>query len=132
MNRSAIGRAEQTGGDGHGQHRLMQPVTEHEGQHHADRGGAPVELSGHGIIRLCTRTSRLRCLTGGGNGRRARVVEKFEKSIVKPGKIGTSGPTETDGSGPQRPRQASSMDIGREGAICEYIEIMQMPPGSSE
>jgi hypothetical protein len=24
------------------------------------------------------------------------------------------------------------MSIGREGAICEYIEIMQIPPGSSD
>ena len=30
----------------------LQPVAEHEGQHHADRGGALVELSGHGVIRL--------------------------------------------------------------------------------
>src|SRR6185437_9747224 len=57
---------------------------------------------------------------------------KFRKSMVKSGKVGRSGPTEADGGGPQRPKQASSMDIGREGAICEYIEIMQMPPGSSE
>jgi hypothetical protein len=43
-------------------------------------------------------------------------------------KIGTSGPIDADGDGPQKLRQASSMGIGREGAVCEYIEIMQIPP----
>jgi hypothetical protein len=38
--------------------------------------------------------------------------------------IGTSGPIDADGNGLQRARQASSMSIGREGAICEQIEIM--------
>ncbi len=38
--------------------------------------------------------------------------------------IGTSGPIDADGNGPQRARQASSMGIGRESAICERIEIM--------
>jgi len=33
--------------------------------------------------------------------------------------IGTSGPIDADGSGPQRARRASSLSIGREGAICE-------------
>jgi len=38
--------------------------------------------------------------------------------------IGTSGPIDADGNGPQRARQASSMSIGREGVRCEEIEIM--------
>ncbi len=42
--------------------------------------------------------------------------------------IGTSGPIDAEGGGPQRARQASGMSFGREGAICEYIEIMQIPP----
>jgi hypothetical protein len=47
-------------------------------------------------------------------------------------KIGTSGPIDADGNGPQRARQASSIGFGREGAICEYNEIMQILPGSSD
>jgi hypothetical protein len=35
-------------------------------------------------------------------------------------------PIDADGGGPQRATQASSMRIGREGAICEVIEIMQI------
>jgi hypothetical protein len=35
-------------------------VAEHEGQHHTNSGGAPVDLSGHGIIRLRSRADRLR------------------------------------------------------------------------
>jgi hypothetical protein len=46
--------------------------------------------------------------------------------------IGTSGPIDADGGGPQRARWTSSMSIGRQGAICEYIEIMQILPGSSD
>ena len=42
---------------------------------------------------------------------------------------GTSGPIDADGNGPQRARQASSsMGIGREGAICEEIDIMCKSP----
>jgi hypothetical protein len=53
--------------------------------------------------------------------------ERRGKMSVTTGKlsmIGTSGPIDADGKGPQRARQASSMGIGREGAICEEIEIM--------
>jgi hypothetical protein len=46
--------------------------------------------------------------------------------------IGTSGPIDADGGSPQRARRASSIGFGREGAICEYIEIMQILPGSSD
>src|SRR5258705_10020862 len=42
--------------------------------------------------------------------------------------IGTSGPIDAGGNGPQRAKQASRMSFGREGVICEYIEIMQIPP----
>src|SRR3981189_1850323 len=54
--------------------------------------------------------------------------------LVPTGKkeIGTSGPIDADGNGPQRARQASDMGSGREGAICEYDEIMQILPGSSD
>src|ERR1700730_10527721 len=54
--------------------------------------------------------------------------------LVPTGKkeIGTSGPIDADGNGPQRARQASSIGFGREGAICENDEIMQILPGSSD
>jgi hypothetical protein len=52
-------------------------------------------------------------------------------AIVKPAMTGTSGPINADG-GPQRAGQASSTDIEREDAICEFTKIMQMPPGSSD
>jgi len=35
-----------------GADRLLQPVAEHEGQHHADGGGAVVARGGHGVIRM--------------------------------------------------------------------------------
>jgi hypothetical protein len=31
-----------------------------------------------------------------------------------------------------RPEMASSMSVGREGAICEYDEIMHISPGSND
>jgi hypothetical protein len=43
-----------------------------------------------------------------------------------------SGPIDADGGGPQRVTGASCMSFGREDAICEYIEIMQILPGSSD
>jgi hypothetical protein len=46
--------------------------------------------------------------------------------------IGRSGPIDAGGDGPQRAKQASSMGFGREDAICEYDEIMQILPGSSD
>ena len=51
------GRAEQAAGDDGGADRLVQPVAEHEGQHPANRGGALVDVSGHGVIRLRSRAS---------------------------------------------------------------------------
>ena len=42
-----------------------------------------------------------------------------------------SGPIDAGGIGPQRAARASKNSFGREGAICEYIEIMQILPGSS-
>jgi hypothetical protein len=41
---------------------------------------------------------------------------------------GTSGPIDAGEGDPQRARRASSMGIGREDAICGYIEIMQISP----
>ena len=76
MNRSADGRAEQAAGDDRGAGRLIEPVAEHERQHHADRGGALVDLSGHGVIRLRSRACRLRWLTRDGTKPNASVVEK--------------------------------------------------------
>jgi hypothetical protein len=40
--------------------------------------------------------------------------------------------TALKGPDPQRARQASSRGIGRGRAICEYDEIMQILPGSSD
>src|SRR6266581_1863560 len=53
--------------------------------------------------------------------------------LVPTGKkvIGTSGPIDAGGNGPQRATRASDTGFGREDAICEYIEIMQILPGSS-
>jgi hypothetical protein len=63
-------------------------------------------------------------------GPNASVVEA--KLSGKLGVIGTSGPINADGGGPQRARQAPSIGFGRGGAICEYDEIMQILPGSSD
>jgi hypothetical protein len=46
--------------------------------------------------------------------------------------IGRSGPIDAGGDGPQRATQASGMGVGRGRAICEYDEIMQILPGSSD
>jgi hypothetical protein len=43
-------------------------------------------------------------------------------------KIGTSGPIDAGDDGPQRATRASDIGFGREGAICENIEIMQSSP----
>jgi hypothetical protein len=52
--------------------------------------------------------------------------------IGKLWKIGTKGPIDADGGHPQRVSGVSSIGFGREDAICEYIEIMQILPGSSD
>ena len=49
------GRAQQAAGHRGGAARLLQPVAEHEGNHHADGGGTFFSLGalgGHGVIRL--------------------------------------------------------------------------------
>src|ERR1700733_7456856 len=124
------GRAEQAAGDDSGTDRLLQPVAKHERQHHANRGGAPVDLSGHGVIRLRTPAP---LVDARAQKPSAGVVEKCRHKLesegdLEAGEIGTSGPIDAGGNRPQRARQASSMGFGREGAICEYIEIMQIPP----
>jgi len=53
------GRAQQAAGDDRGAHRLIEPVPEHERNHHADRGGTVFRLNGHGVIRLRSRANRL-------------------------------------------------------------------------
>jgi hypothetical protein len=53
------------------------------------------------------------------------------REILDLREIGTSGPIDADENGPQRAAQASSICCEREGASCEYIEIMQILPGSS-
>ena len=52
MNRSAAVAPEQAAGDDGGAAGLLQPVAEHERDHHAYRRGTFVCLSGHGVIRL--------------------------------------------------------------------------------
>jgi hypothetical protein len=42
--------------------------------------------------------------------------------------MGTSVPMDADENSLQRARQASSSGIGRGRSICEYDEIMQIPP----
>jgi hypothetical protein len=63
--------------------------------------------------------------------RTASVVENIANWLGSL-EIGTSGPIRAGEIGPQRPEQASSDDIGRGRTICEYIEIMQILPGSSD
>ncbi|MEH2562607.1 hypothetical protein [Bradyrhizobium sp. AZCC 2289] len=43
-----------------------------------------------------------------------------------------SGPIKAGGRRGQQCDRKSSTDIGRGRAICEYIEIMQILPGSSD
>ena len=64
-------------------------------------------------------------------GPNAGVAEKC-RWLREAKKIGTSGPIDADGVGLQKPEQASSRGIGRGRSICEYDEIMQIPPGSSD
>jgi hypothetical protein len=42
--------------------------------------------------------------------------------------IGASDPIDAGGTGLQRATRASEKGFGPEGAICEYIEIMQILP----
>ena len=60
MNRSATVAPSRPPATIGGADRLLEPVAEHEGQHHANGGGALVDLSGHGVIRLRSRARRLR------------------------------------------------------------------------
>ena len=54
-------RGSQQAAGNHGRaDRLREPVAEHEGQHQADGGGAYPGRGGHGVIRLRSRTRRLR------------------------------------------------------------------------
>ncbi len=41
---------------------------------------------------------------------------------------GTSDPVDAGGDGPQWAARASTNSFAREGAICEYIEFMQISP----
>src|SRR5713101_450348 len=59
---------------------------------------------------------------------RTQASLKMAVTIGKLLKIGTSGPINAGGNGPQRATRASDTGFGREDAICEYIEIMQIPP----
>jgi hypothetical protein len=43
-----------------------------------------------------------------------------------------SGPIAADETGPQRAARVSGICSEREGASCEYIEIMHILPGSSD
>ena len=59
---------------------------------------------------------------------RTQASLKMAVTIGKLLKIGTSGPIDAGGNGPQRATRASDTGFGREDAICEYIEIMQISP----
>jgi hypothetical protein len=52
------------------------------------------------------------------------MIDKSLGSVV----IGVSGPIRAGVDRGQQRDQRSSTGIGREGAICEYIEIMQISP----
>jgi hypothetical protein len=84
-------------------------------------------LSGHGVIRLRSRTRRLHLVDARRQQPNASAVEKY---VVRLGvrRIGASVPIDADGGGPQRARQASSISFGREGTICEIIIVMQISP----
>jgi hypothetical protein len=80
-------------------------------------------------------------LTATGRARR-----RLKKSVIygKLGGTGMSGPIAADGGGPLErdqiarqsikggPERTSSTSIGRGRSICEYDEIMQILPGSSD
>ena len=126
------GGAEQAAGNDGGAGRLIEPVAEHERQHHADRGGAlvgerswrhPAALGAHAgsIVDARTASGRTRAslknssdLPGSLGDRDVRPDRCWRKAALK------------------GPKRASSMGFGREGAICEYDEIMQILPGSSD
>jgi hypothetical protein len=73
----------------------------------------------------------------GGFAGRARAKSRTQAPIEKPGDLGSdetgaSDPIDAVGDGPHRASWASSMGFGRGSAICEYDEIMQILPGSSD
>jgi hypothetical protein len=85
-------------------------------------------LSVHGVIRLRSRTCRLHLdvaqrATSWPNAS-TEMIDKSLGCLV----IGTSGPIRAGGNRGQQRDRKSSTSIGREGAICEYIEIMQISP----
>jgi hypothetical protein len=104
-------------------------VAEHERDHHAYCRGTFVFECGHGVIRLrCGHTPAPSEVTREPASDRTQASLK---NIVKPlGSlmIGTSGPIGAGGGRAQQSDRKSSTGIGREGAICEYIEIMQISP----
>jgi hypothetical protein len=73
----------------------------------------------------------------GGFAGRAQAKSRTQAPIEKPGDLGSdetgaSDPIDAVGDGPHRASRASSMGFGRGSAICEYDEIMQILPGSSD
>jgi hypothetical protein len=90
-------------------------------------------LSGHGLIRL--RGSRARRLHRDGRAAAQNLIRASLKNIgnvLGSLEIGMSGPIKAGGRRGQQRDRKSSTDIGRGRAICEYIEIMQILPGSSD
>jgi hypothetical protein len=60
-------------------------------------------------------------------GRTHASLRNIDKSLGNL-EIGTSGPIRAGSDRGQLSDRKSSTGIGREGAICEYIEIMQISP----
>jgi hypothetical protein len=69
-------------------------------------------------------------VTRGGKKPNAGVVENISERWGSGG-IGALNPTGAGENGSYEPDTASSESIGRGRAICEYDEIMQILPGSS-
>ncbi len=124
------GRAQQTAGDNGRAARLIEPVPEHERDHHANRGGTVFGSNGHGLIRHRSRARRLHLMDARAAERRMHASLKIGNSLGSLG-IGTSGPIGTGEKSAQEARSpGESIERGR--TICEYIEIMQILPGSSD
>src|SRR6185369_11706337 len=116
-------------GDDGGAAGLLQPVTEHERDHHAYRRGTSICLNGHGVIRLRLRhTPAPSELTRGWPW--GRTQASLKNSVKSLGSFGdrASDPIRAGGDRAQQRDRNTSTSIGREGAICKYIEIMQISP----
>src|SRR5262249_1851563 len=108
---------------------LLQPVAEHKRNHHPYCRGTFVFLNGHGVIRaaLAHTPAPSEWTRNAALGRTHASLKDSIKSLGSL-EVGTSGPIGAGGARAQQSDRKASTGIGREGAICEYIEIMQISP----